>query len=91
VTPKQLLFYVALGILAFNILTVRYRRRNAERLERKLRDLAQKSGREITIQEISEELKVPVYDAKILLRKFISQGKMEVKKRGEAETYYFKS
>jgi predicted ArsR family transcriptional regulator len=91
VTPRQLLFYVALGILALNIMTVRYRRRKSERFEKKIRELAQKSSKGITIKEISDELKVPVYDARILLRKFVSQGKMEVKKSNEVETYFFKS
>jgi len=91
-TPTWLLLYVALGIVLFNILTVKFRERRFARLEKGLRALAEKKGDEITLQQISQELQIPLYDAKILARKFVSKGKMEPKKAGgKEEAYVFKT
>ncbi len=86
----MLLFYISLWIIIFNILTLKYRERKASRFEDKLRTLA-KDGAELSIQKISEELDIPLYDARILTRKFITRGKMEMRGAGELETYVFKS
>jgi hypothetical protein len=88
--PRTLLFYISLWIIIFNILTVRFRNRKAVRFENRLRELSEIKGEEMTIQGISAELEIPLYDAKILARKFVSKGKMEIQP-GETETYVFKS
>lgn len=89
-TPRLLLVYVALGIIVFNLLTVRFRERNATRIEKSLRKIAERKGGEMTLQEISSELHMPLYDAKILMRKFTSKGKVEVRGSGEKEVYVLK-
>jgi hypothetical protein len=86
----MLLFYISLLIVLFNIITVKFRNQKAARFENRLRVFSEKMGREMTIQGISSELEIPIYDAKILARKFVSKGKMEIQP-GETETYVFKS
>jgi predicted small secreted protein len=90
-TPRMLLISVSLGIIILNIFTVRYRGKKAEALEKKLRVIAQKKEGGVTIEEISEVLQLPLYDAKILARKFVTQGKIGTKKRGDEELYVFRS
>lgn len=82
---------VFVGIIFLNLLTVKYRSRNTEKLEKKLRELAENKKSGLTIDEISAELKIPLYDAKILTRKFITQGKVKINNLEGVETFVFKS
>ncbi len=90
-TPRMILVYISLLIVLFNLLTLKYRERKAARLEDKLRSLAKRDGFEMSIHNISAELEIPLYDARILTRKFVTRGKMEMRRVGEMETYVFKS
>jgi hypothetical protein len=89
-TPRLFLILVTLGIIAFNLITVKVRTRNASKLEIKLRILAKEKGTGVTLQDISQELKVPAYDAKILIRRFVTQGKMDVQRTEDNEFYVFR-
>jgi hypothetical protein len=88
---RLLLLVVSIGIIFLNLLTVKYRSRTAGKLEKKLRELAENKKRGLTLNEISAELNIPLYDAKILTRKFITQGKVKVKHLGGVEMFVFKS
>jgi|GEM_PF-3811518 len=90
-SPRILLLLVSLGILIVNLLTVRFRERKAAGLENRLRIVAENSGESLTVEGISQVLEIPIYDAKILTRKFVSKGKMTVKKGEGNEIYVFKS
>ena len=90
-SPRILLLVVAIGILAVNLLTVRFRERKAAGFENRLRTVAENGGEALTVEGISRVLEIPIYDAKILTRKFVSKGKMDVERIEGDEVYVFKS
>jgi hypothetical protein len=90
-TPQLVLFYVATAVVIFNILTVKIREKNADSLEGKVIELITEKGGEIRAQDVSKIFKIPLYDAKILMRKYVSKGKMQVKRDGKDEVYFLKS
>jgi len=89
-TPQQLLVLVSIIIILLNVLTVRYREGKLRRLEQRLRGVAERAGGELTLEEISQGLGIPIYDARILVRKFVSKGKMEMRRRDGRTAYVFK-
>jgi len=90
-SPRFLLLLVSIAILIVNLLTVRFREQKAEKLENQLRIAAENGGETLTVEGISQVLEIPLYDAKILTRKFVSRGKMDVERNEGEEVYVFKS
>lgn len=90
-TPRSVLIAVSIGIIIFNILTVKYRERHLSLLEKRLRVLSEEDGKALTIESVSRDLNMPVYDARILMRKFVSKGKVDVRAGADGEAYVFKS
>ncbi len=86
-----MLLLVSIAILIVNLLTVRFREQKAEKLENQLRIAAENGGETLTVEGISQVLEIPLYDAKILTRKFVSRGKMDVERNEGEEVYVFKS
>lgn len=90
-SPRFLLFLVSIAILIVNLLTVRFREQKAEKLENRLRIVAENGGEALTVEGISQVLEIPLYDAKILTRKFVSRGKMDVLQGEGGDEYVFRS
>ncbi len=90
-SPRFMLLLVSIAILIVNLLTVRFREQKAEKLENQLRIAAENGGETLTVEGISQVLEIPLYDAKILTRKFVSRGKMDVERNEGEEVYVFKS
>ncbi|GBE55908.1 MAG TPA: hypothetical protein ENH13_01815 [Euryarchaeota archaeon] len=90
-SPRVLLLLVSIGILIVNLFTVRFRERKAASFENRLRAVAENGGETLTVEGISQALEIPIYDAKILTRKFVSKGKMDVQGIEGEEVYVFKS
>ncbi len=90
-SPRILLLVVSIAILIVNLLTVRFRERKAENLENPLRIGAENGGDALTVEGISRALEIPLYDAKILTRKFLSKGKMDMQRIEGEEVYVFKT
>ncbi|MFV2041051.1 MAG: hypothetical protein ACC644_03570 [Candidatus Hydrothermarchaeales archaeon] len=72
-------------------MTVRFREQKAEKLENRLRIVAENGGEALTVEGISQVLEIPLYDAKILTRKFVSRGKMDVLQGEGGDEYVFRS
>lgn len=93
-SPRILLILVSISIIILNILTIHFREKKAEKLETRLRLVAKRRGEPLTLEEISKDLDIHVYDARILTRKFMSSGKMTALKgedEKEPEQFIFKS
>ncbi len=90
-SPRFMLLLVSIAILIVNLLTVRFREQKAEKLENQLRIAAENGGETLTVEGISQVLEIPLYDAKILTRKFVSRGKMDVERNEGEAVYVFKS
>ncbi len=89
-TPRSVLIAVSIGVILFNLLTVRYRERHLSLLEKRLRVLTEGNDKALTIESVSRDLNIPVYDARILMRKFVSKGKVDVRAGVDGEAYVFK-
>jgi len=89
-TPRQILIIVSAGIIIFNILTVKFRKRALSAHEHLLRELEKNKG-QLTIEHISKELDMHKHDAMVMVKKFMSQGKMDTQKKEGEEVYFFKT
>jgi len=75
----------SLAVLAF--LTSKIREARLEEKEKKVFELGKRLGM-LEVERVAEELKIKEYNARILLRKLASRGKIKAKKEGEKEVYY---
>ncbi len=88
-SPRNFLIAVFIALVFFNLITVYYRKRGIARAERRLRKLSKKK-KWISPRDVSRELDIPIYDAKILLKKLTAQGKVDLKKTDNETHYSFK-
>ncbi len=90
-SPRILLFLVALAIIFLNITAVKLREKKLKRFETELRKAAVRKEGGFTVQEVAKILDLHVYDAKILTKKLVSKGKMDVRVKDDVPTYSFKA
>lgn len=76
------LFLALLAVLTSRAREIRFRVR-----EKKVLELGKKF-KTFTFEQVSRELGIKEYNAKILLRKLASRGKIKVRRDGEKEEYY---
>ena len=72
--PRTVLYLLFILVIIVNIITLMVRKKKFLKLERSVLDLAASLQRTMTLEEISSDLGVSLYDAKILLRKSVSRG-----------------
>lgn len=78
-------FFLLLALLA--VLTSRAREIRFRAREKKVLELGKKF-KAFTLEQAAGELKMREYNAKILLRKLESRGRLKVKKENGKEEYY---
>ncbi len=77
-SPRMVLLLLFIMVLVANIITLMVRKKKFLNLEGRVFDLAKSKNGAITLEEISTELGVSIYDAKILMRKSVARGNTKV-------------